>query len=48
MNFEPSKSLCAGDAPAPDQRPDRPSPPAVPKKKREGERPEEERPRRVA
>lgn len=31
MNCEPVKSFWAGDAPAPGQRPDKPSPPAVPK-----------------
>jgi len=43
MNFEPSKSFCAGDAPAPDQRPGKPLPLVVPmpkKKPVERERPE--------
>jgi hypothetical protein len=49
MNSEFSKSLWAGDAPAPDQRPDEPLPPVVPKKKPELEKlPEEEPLRRTA
>jgi hypothetical protein len=49
MNCAPVKSLWAADAPAPDQRPGEPLPPATPKKKPEPERlPEEEPLRRAA